>query len=174
MSWRSWLSGAVAAASLCTGLSAAAQQVTVERDTPLYGEARLDSKVVATLKPGASGEVVSRNGAWLNIRTTDGAGWLFSFNVRFAPAQQAADASASASGDAAAVGRLVGPRRNINVTSTIGVRGIDEEDLKQAHFDSGQMKLLDQYAVSGEDAENSARNAGLSAARVEYFDAKPQ
>ena len=147
----------------------AAQPVTVERDTPLYAEARLDSPVVANLKKGAAGEVVAKSGAWLNLRTPDAAGWLFSFNVRFASARPA-----SAAGGASVLGRLVGPRENVNVTSAMGVRGIGEEDLRQARFNADQLRLLDRYAVSKADAESSARASGLSAARVDYFDGQPQ
>ena len=78
------------------------------------------------------------------------------------------------SGDtgSAALGRVVGARRT-SVTSTIGVRGLEEEDLKQATFDAGQMRLLDQYATSKEAAEQGARAAGLAPARVEYLGGKP-
>jgi len=165
----SCLRHALAIVGLLAAMAAVAQPVTVERDTPLYSEARLDSAVVTTLKQGTAGEVVAKNGAWLNFRTPAAAGWLFSFNVRFASTQ-----TASAAGGASALGRLVGPRENVNITSAMGVRGIGEEDLRQARFDAGQMKLLDRYAVSKADAESSARASGLSAARVDYFDARPQ
>lgn len=164
-----WLRCAIAILTPLAAVSAAAQPVTVERDTPLYAEARLDSPVVTNLKKGTAGEVVAKNGAWLNFRTPAAAGWLFSFNVRFASTQPA-----STAGGASALGRLVGPRQNVNITSAMGVRGIGEEDLRQARFDAGQMKLLDRYAVSKADAENSARASGLSAVRVDYFDAGPQ
>lgn len=148
-----------------------AQQVTVERDTPLYSEARTDSKVVTTLKQGTSGAVVGKNGAWLNLKTAEADGWLFSFNVRFASSQPAS--SSSSGGEGAVLGRVFGPRQQVNVTSTIGVRGLEEEDLKQARLDPEQLKLLDQYAASKQDAESTAQAAGLSAVRVDYLDARP-
>jgi hypothetical protein len=52
----------------------------------------------------------------------------------------------------------------------MGVRGIGEEDLRQARFNGDQLKLLDRYAVSKADAESSAQASGLDAARVDYFD----
>jgi hypothetical protein len=58
------------------------------------------------------------------------------------------------------------PRR---VTATIGIRGLDEEDMRGARFDAAQMKLLDQYAASRQDAAGGARDAGLTATRVDYF-----
>jgi hypothetical protein len=151
---------------LLAAASAAAQQVTLERESPLYAEPRLESSQVAQLQRGATGEVISRQGGWLNIKTAAGTGWLFSFNVKF-PAQRA-DGGASGG---AGLGRVFGSNRP-SVTSTIGIRGLEEEDLKQASFNGGQMKLLDSFVASKQAAEASARAKDLAPARVDYLDAK--
>jgi len=156
------------AAVVLAAAPAAAQQVTLERDSPLYAEPRLDASQVTQLKQGATGEVIGKQGAWLNLNTPGGSGWLFSFNVRF-PSQHAGSGDA---GTGSAAGRLFGPRRNVSVTSTIGIRGIEEEDLKQASFNADQMKLLDGYAATRQAAERSARATGLAPVSVEYMDAK--
>jgi hypothetical protein len=153
---------------LLTAASAAvAQNVTLERDTPLYSEPRLESAQVAQLRQGAAGEVVGKQGVWLNLKTPAGSGWLFSFNVRFQ-----SEGSEGSSGSGSALGRLFAPRRTVSVTSTIGVRGIEEEDLKQASFDAEQIKLLDGYAATKDAAAKTARGAGLSRVKVDYLDAK--
>lgn len=155
--------------AVITILPARAQQVTVERDSDLRSEARADAPVTAKVKQGTSGEVTAKSGAWVNLKTADAAGWLFSFNVRFASAAPGGGAGA---GDASALGRLVGPRQQVNVTATLGTRGLDKEGLRQATFDAEQMKLLDQYAASKESAQDGARARGLEAVRVEYLGAK--
>ena len=155
-------------AVLSAAASAAAQPVTLERDSPLYAEPRLESAQVAQLKQGASGEVIGKQGAWLNLKTTGGSGWLFSFSVRF----QSQKTDGGDAGGGSALGSVFGPRRNVNVTSTIGVRGLEEEDLKQASFNAGQMKLLDGYAASKQAAEERALAAGLASEKVEYLGAK--
>lgn len=156
------------AAVVLAAAPAAAQQVTLERDSPLYAEPRLDASQVTQLKLGATGEVIGKQGAWLNLKTPGGNGWLFSFNVRF----QSQQAGAGDSGAGSAAGRLFGPRRSVSVTSTIGIRGIEEEDLKQASFNADQMKLLDGYVATSQAAERRARATGLAPASVEYMDAK--
>jgi len=153
---------------LLAAASAAAQQVTLERDSPLYAEPRLDASQVTQLKLGATGEVIGKQGAWLNLKAPGGNGWLFSFNVRF-PSQQA---SSGDSGAGSASGRLFGPRRSVSVTSTIGIRGIEEEDLKQASFNADQMKVLDGYVATKQVAERGARATGLAPVSVDYMDAK--
>ena len=83
-------------------------------------------------------------------------------------------APGSSGGAGSAIGRIFGPQRDVNVTSTIGVRGLDAEDLRQAKFSPEQMKLLDGYALSKGAAEESARARGLTAAQVEYLQAPPE
>jgi hypothetical protein len=146
----------------------AAQKVTLERDSTLYGEPRLESAQIAQLRQGATGEVIAKQGAWLNLKTASGNGWLFSFNVRF----ESESAEKSASGGGSALGRVFGPRQRVSVTSTIGVRGIEEEDLKQATFDAEQTKLLDKYVATKEAAEKGALGTGLSRVSVDYLDGK--
>ena len=147
---------------------AAAQQVTLERDSPLYAEARLDASQVTQLKQGATGEVVGKQGAWLNLKTAGGSGWLFSFNVRF----QSQQAGSGDSGTGSTAGRLFGPRRTVAVTSSIGIRGIEEEDLKQATFNAEQMKLLDGYVATRQAAERGARASGLVPEQVDFMGTK--
>jgi hypothetical protein len=145
---------------------AAAQQVTLERDTALYSEARIDSAQVAQLKQGTAAEVVGKSGAWLNLKTPAATGWLLSFNVRF-PTQ------AEGSGGST-LGRVFAPRRTTPLTtSTIGIRGLDKEDLRQASFSPDQMRQLDQYGASREAAQAQAGQSGLAPARVDYLGGRP-
>jgi hypothetical protein len=155
----------VIALILAASMPVAAQQVTLERDSPLYAAPRMEGAPVAQLRQGETGEVLGKQGAWLNLKTPAATGWLFSFNVRF-PAQKT-DGAEQDTG--AALGRVFGPRRNVAVTSSIGVRGIEEEDLKQARFDGEQMKLLDSYVATREAAESRARAAGLAPVKVDYL-----
>lgn len=163
--------GALITAALAA-MPAAAEQVVVERDTALYAEPRLESAQVAQLKKGADGEVIGKSGAWLNLKLQGVSGWLLSFNVRFQVKQAEAAESAKESGSA--LGRLFGPRRSVNVTSTIGIRGLEEDDLRQASFSAEQMRQLEQYAATREAAAERAHAAGLAAERVEYLDGRPQ
>ena len=169
MSRPDWILLRFAYAALAAALTAApavAQQVTLERDSPLYAEPRLDAPQSTQLKQGASGEVIGKQGGWLNLKTPAATGWLFSFNVRFPPRK--ADGSEPGGG----AGPVFGPRRSVAVASQIGIRGLEEEDLRQASFNAGQMKLLEGYAASKPAAEDGARAAGLAPAKVEYLDAK--
>ena len=140
------------------GQASAQEQAVLERDAALLAEPRNGAAVVTRLKQGASGEVIARKGAWVNLRTPSGTGWLFSFNVRF----QAAGAAATPSVTAA-------PARRAPITPTIGIRGLEAEDLKQARYNDAQMRLLDSFAASRHDAESAAQANGLTPMRVDYL-----
>ena len=143
---------------------AAAEPVTVERDSVVRAEPRADAAVVTNLARGAAGEAVARQGAWVQIKSGATTGWLYSFNVRFGAA-----GAGESGGGGSALGRLFGPRQKVNVTATLGIRGLEEEDLKQARFDGGQIQALDGFAAGRDQAQAHAGRAGLSAARIDYL-----
>ena len=150
----------VAVGLLCAyQLSGAAESVIVAADAPLLAAPNSTAKVVTQLKQGMTGEVLARKGAWVNLRTEGGTGWVNSFNVR--------DAAAPAPAARAAPGGFSAPRAK--TTATIGIRGLEAEDLRKANIDPQQLNLLDGYAASRQDAEKAARASGLSPARVEYL-----
>lgn len=147
----------------------AAEPVTVERDSVVRAEPRTDSAVVANFARGASGEALARQGAWVQVKTATATGWLYSFNVRFGAPAGSAGSAGDGAGAGSVLGRVFAPRQKVNVTATLGIRGLDEEDLKQAQFDGGQLQVLDGFAASREQAEAHAGSAGLSATRIDYL-----
>lgn len=157
---------ALVAVTAACAARAAAETVTIERDSQVRSEPRSDAAVVTTLVRGSSGDALARQGAWVQVRAGNQTGWLYSFNVRFgAPGA----AGSGDGGGGSLLGRVFGPRQNVNVTATIGIRGLDEEDLKQARFDAGQLQALDGFAATRQQAEARAGESGLRAAPVEYL-----
>lgn len=157
-----WLVAGLFAATTAMAL---AEPVTLERDSVLRAEPRTDAAAVGNLAKGASGDAVARQGAWVQVKSGALVGWLYSFNVRFGAVAGAADSA----GGGSVLGRLFGPRQRVNVTATIGIRGLDEEDLKQARFDGGQIQVLDGFAATADQSAAHATDAGLAASRIDYF-----
>ena len=156
------------ALSLLAGLagSAWAEPVTVERDSSLFAEPRTGAGVTGNLAKGATGDALARQGAWVQVKSGALTGWLYSFNVRFGTVSAG---SGDGAGTGSALGRVFGPRQRVNVTATIGIRGLEEEDLKQARFDGAQLQTLDGFGATPEQAETRAGAAGLSAVRIEHL-----
>lgn len=150
---------------LCVaGGGAVAEPVTVEMDSVLRAEPRPDAAVVAQLARGTAGDATVRQGAWVQMATGGQTGWIYTFNVRFTGA-----GGSGGSGAGSLLGRVFAPRQQVNVTSTIGIRGLDEEDLRQARLDAAQLQQLDSYAANRDQAAAHAQAAGLAAERVEYL-----
>ncbi len=124
-----------------------------------------DARVISQIKAGSAGEMIGKQGVWVQLRTAAGTGWVMSFNLRFASEAS----SPRGGGPATALGRLVSPGQKRAPIATIGIRGLEAEDLKGASFDSQQMSLLEKYATTRQEAESAARASGLDAVRVDYL-----
>jgi hypothetical protein len=55
------------------------------------------------------------------------------------------------------------------VVAVAGLRGLNEEELKLARFNPGELLLLDRYASDRVDAERYAREVGLRPQSVAYL-----
>jgi hypothetical protein len=142
---------------------ACAEPVTVERESTLRAEPALGASTVATVRRGVRGESIGKSGIWVNIKTPEGTGWVFTFNLRYGE-------RAAGSGDLTAAGRLVSARPSTGVVSTIGIRGLSEEDLQRAAFNAGEMRRLDAFAAPADVAQRRAEEAGLAATSIDYLE----
>jgi hypothetical protein len=124
---------------------------------------------VAQLTSGTQVEIVGRKGGWLQVKAQGKTGWVRLLSVR--------SSKGGSAGSAADIGGVVGlaTRRNNNqVVAVAGLRGLNEEDLKGAHYDAAQIKKLDSYTVSRQQAESFAARAGLQSRHVAYLKAPVQ
>ena len=63
----------------------------------------------------------------------------------------------------------VGRSGSSGITVATGVRGLSEEDLRNAHSNPGEFDKLQKYAANKAKAENFARNAKLKARQLDYL-----
>lgn len=163
MSPRALLSSVFLALAAVTSAPAFGEPVTVERDSTLYAKPDPSAPVVAKVKRGTTGDATTRQGAYVNVKTPAGSGWIVSFDLRYG-------GGADAGVDTSAISRLAAPRQKLNVTSTIGVRGIEKEDLQKAQFDAQQIAQLEKYRASDAAAKSAAAGQGLRATEIKYLD----
>ena len=142
--------------------AAYAQQVTIDKDSTLHAEPKHDAPVVMKVPKGTTAEAIGKQQMWVNLKTPKATGWLPSFNVRFA------EASAGGPSGTAVASRLFGGDKP-KITATIGMRGLDTEDLKRASFDGQQLTKLDSYAATKEDGETAAQANGLAPVKLDYL-----
>jgi len=148
------LSSAVAQA----GESGAAIKSDTLRSAPFS-----DAKGIATLPAGSTVKILKRQGGWYQVKTARGNGWVRMLSVR------RGNQSSSGSSAATLAGLASGRAGTGKVVSTTGIRGLNEEELKAAHFDEQQISLTESYLTSRTAAQKFASNAKLKAIKMDYL-----
>lgn len=149
-------------ASLAAPAGAAQVAVTV-RSTEIKQQPFSDAKTIATLGEKVSVNVLSRRGGWVNISSGKGKGWVRMLSLR-------SDSTAKQRGNSGLQSLInVGRSGSSGITVATGVRGLSEEDLRNAHPNPGEFEKLQKYAVNKSKAEKFARDARLKARQLDYL-----
>jgi len=157
--WILMLAGLLAAA-------AHAETALTGRATELQAQPQSDAATLATLPENSRVEVLSRKGAWSQVKTAGGqTGW-----VRMLSLKAEGGAQSPAANPAGALGGLLGAGRTSNTaTVTTGVRGLSEEDLQNAQANPAEVDRMQKYAVDKNAAQVFAQRSKLNAAKVDYL-----
>jgi uncharacterized protein YgiM (DUF1202 family) len=123
-----------------------------------------DADVVATLNAKDKIDITSRKGAWANVKTAAGQqGWVRLLNISTGSGQRGDSGLKS-------VASLFSTGSSGNTVST-GVKGLSEEQLKNAKPNPAEASRLDQYKDSEPDARNFAKQAKLATLQIDYLSA---
>ncbi len=133
------------------------------KDEDLRGSASIDAAHVGHLARGAVVEIVGHQGGWTQVTGSAGHGWVRILSVR-----STVSTGAGLSGLVQA-GSTRGD--SSRVVATAGLRGLDEEQLKAAHFDANELMNMDRYLVDRTAAEQYARAGGLRHRDLDYLPA---
>ncbi|HLU61484.1 MAG TPA: SH3 domain-containing protein [Gammaproteobacteria bacterium] len=113
-----------------------------------------DAASRAELAQGTVVEVVTREGGWYLVRTSDGnEGWLRLSSLRLGEGAREKGASLFTS-----TGRA-GAR---NASATTGIRGLSETEIRDAHADAAAVKRLDDFAAEDAETQRFAAEIGLA------------
>jgi uncharacterized protein YgiM (DUF1202 family) len=157
---RYFLSASLAAILLASGLAQAESGTALKNDT-LRKEPYNDAKTSGQLKRGDKVDIVRKQGAWLQVKSPKASGWVRLLSVKRAAStgNQAAGVLSVASGRAG-TGQVV---------ATTGVRGLTEDELKQAKFSEPEIKLLESYSASVAEGAQYAKTGGLKPIKLGYL-----
>lgn len=151
---------------LLGGLTAAlgAEQIAYTvRNTDIKQQPYSDAATVAKLNENASVSIVKRQGGWVRIISKAGNGWVKMLSLR-------GNNTAAKQGDSGLRSLLnVGRSGSSGITVATGVRGLDEEDLKNAQPNPREFEKLQNYAVNKPKAEKFARDAKLKPQQLDYL-----
>lgn len=154
----------------CGAAIAATEYGETIRTIELKSGPDADAASVTTLAEKTKVEILKREGAWYQVKAASGSGWLRMLAVRGeAGAEQAGEAGAKKSGD-----KGFSSLRNMVTGSSgsavaTGVRGLSEEDLKNAHPDPMELEKLKGMASNPTEARKFASQAKLKSQTVPYL-----
>ncbi len=133
------------------------------RSTEIKQQPFSDAATVATLNEKTSVNILSRQGGWMKISSERGSGWVKLLSLR-------SNSTAGKQGDSGLQSLLnAGRSGSSGVTVATGVRGLSEEDLKNARPNPRELEKLQRYAVDKAQAEKFARGAKLKNQQLDYL-----
>lgn len=157
--------------AIVAGTALAQERANTNRGTELRERASGESRVLATLPENAPVTVLNRSGGWTEVDAGGQRGWVRVFHLRFAATVETGQRTSGSSffgGVGSALG-LGGQKRNDQAKiATIGIRGLSEEELRNASPDPEALRRLQSFRAARADAERFAREARLAAQRVAY------
>lgn len=122
-----------------------------------------DAKTVGSLAAGDKVTIVKRDGGWMLISEPK-KGWVRMLSIRLG-----SDTTASGTKTSSVLALASGRAGTGNVVSSTGIRGLNEEDLKNAKFNEKELVLAESFIVNKKDAEQFAAKAQLKARSVAYL-----
>ncbi|HEX7644044.1 MAG TPA: SH3 domain-containing protein [Burkholderiaceae bacterium] len=161
------LFAALAAAGMVGAASApAAETAKTAHATDLYADSQSDAATLASLPQGASVEVLQRRGAWTQVKAGGQTGWVRMLNLRFDT--QSGAASSNGGGNPLAALASLGRKSNSG-TETNAVRGINEEDLKNAQPNPAAFQQMTALASDKATAQRFGSKYKLASRQVPYL-----
>jgi hypothetical protein len=145
---------------------AAAEEGAVIRADELKAMPFIDAATSAKVAANQPVTIVSRKGGWIEVRVGGQTGWLRMLNVRLQ------GASGPAPGQANVRSASLLRTGSSGKTVTTGIKGLGEEDLKNAAPDPAQLAELASFAVPASEASANAQASGLVEQQVDFVDEK--
>jgi len=159
----------VSALLLCVSTASAwAATGTVLRNEKLYSQPSSGSAVAADVAKGTSVNILSKQGGWLRVTAGRTTGWIRLLSVR------AGEGGVGGAGLGDVVGAATTRSDPSRVVAVAGLRGLNDEDLKQAKFNAEELARLNSWQVTPSQAQTFASQSGLATVKVTSLpDPKP-
>ncbi|MDA8128575.1 MAG: SH3 domain-containing protein [Betaproteobacteria bacterium] len=146
---------------LCVAAAPAlAASGTVLRNDKLYSQPSATSKATASVNRGTSVNILARQGGWLRVSAGRSTGWIRLLSVR------AGAGGLGGAGLGDVVGAATTRSNPSRVVAVAGLRGLNDEDLKQAKFNGDELARLNAWQATPAQARSFASQGGLKTANV--------
>jgi Bacterial SH3 domain len=162
MTMKTYYALILAAALLLTGIAPAAETGSALKADILRAEPYADAQKTGDLARGDKLEILSKKGAWLQVKTAKASGWVRLLSVK--------RGAATGGNEAAGVLDVATGRAGTGqVVATTGVRGLNEEELKNAKYNGAEVKKLESYTQTSVQGRQFAVSGGLQAVPLDYL-----
>ncbi len=153
--------------SLPLAAAAASERALVIRAGDLMAQPFIDAAKVAPVAAGQPVVIVQRRGGWVNVQANGKTGWLRALNLRLEPVAGAGAGRPAPN----ALSRSASWLRtgSSGRTVTTGVKGLDEEKIRNAVVDPVQLAQLASLAVTESAARATAARKKLAESRLDYL-----
>jgi hypothetical protein len=158
------------AMAICLGLlpltALAADPGKTRRASDLYQKPSYSASKLEKLKTGTSLKVLERRGAWFFVEVDKNSqqGWVRMLNIRLGSSERKKGSSGIG-----ALSQFARTGSSGRVVAT-GVRGLNEESIKNAKPAPREFKKMTEFQVSQGEARDFARKSNLSAREISYLD----
>jgi hypothetical protein len=130
----------------------------------MRAEPYTDAKIVGSFMKDEKLQILSRQGAWLRVKTSKATGW-----VRLLSVKRGTTTTASQSSGALSVAS--GRAGTGQVVATTGVRGLSEQELKSAKFNEAEISKMESMTMKTDQGQKFAVSGGLQASKLNYLPA---
>lgn len=134
------------------------------RSAELKAKPYTDAQTLTSLPPRSKVEVLGRQGGWTHVKSISFSGWvkMLSLQLEANDQNRRGDNGLSALFNVASTGRS-------SSTVTTGIRGLSEEQLKNAKPNPQELQAAKRYAVSRQEAQRYAAAGKLHAQSMDYL-----
>lgn len=136
-----------------------AENALVIRAGDLMAQPFIDAPKVGPVAANQAVVILQRRGGWVNVQVGGKTGWLRALNLRLAPGVSGTLNRAAANLRTGSSGQTV----------TTGVKGLDEEQIRNASVDPEQLAKLATLAVPESAARGTAARKRLVETNVDYL-----
>ncbi len=152
--------------TVSTTAASAAERGVVLRAGDIKVQPFIDAASATTVTANEPVTVIDRKGGWMEVTAAGKTGWIRMLNVRLAGADTAG--SAAHSGNLLTSASLLRTGSS-GKTVTTGVKGLGEENLRNATVNTAELAKLSTLAVDPAEATANAKRSGLKETQADYL-----
>ena len=140
----------------------AAEKGLIIRAGDLMAQPFIDADKVGPVTASEPVTMVERRGGWVRVEAGGGTGWVRMLNVRL---QASAGGPAAGNPSAASLLRTGSSGRTV----TTGIKGLGEEDIRNASANYAELEQLGTLAVGAAETRANAEKSQLKESEVAYL-----